>query len=128
MKKVLLLLTVLLFVSCATKTKIEYVDREVVKYQTVIRHDTLIVDTHDSVFFSIITRNDTVYITKYIEKYKWRDRVEHKIDTVYKDSIQVQVKENTVEKRIIPTWCYYTLLGWVVIIVFITLKIRKWLL
>ena len=33
---------ILVFSSCATKTKIEYVDRDVVKYETKIQHDTLI--------------------------------------------------------------------------------------
>ena len=38
-----------LLCSCATKTNIEYRDREVVKYETKIQHDTLINNVHDSI-------------------------------------------------------------------------------
>lgn len=118
---------VLTFSSCATRTKIEYVDREVVKYETKIQHDTLVKEVHDSVFHSIIQKGDTIYDTKYIEHIKYRDKIVVKIDTCYKDSIQTQIKENTVEKKIIPKWCYFSLVICSLIIIFAILKVLEWL-
>ena len=105
---IIFVLSTLLF-SCATKTKVEYVDREVVRYETITLHDTLINNIHDSVYHTIIQRGDTIYNTKYVEKTKWRERVVIKTDTCYRDSIQVQVRETTITKKVTPKWCYYVL-------------------
>lgn len=113
--------------SCATKTKIEYVDREVVKYETKIQHDTLYNDVHDSIYHTIFQKGDTVYNTKYVEHIKWKERIVCQIDTVIRDSVSVQIKENTVKKVKIPNWCYYSLVGWFIILIFAILKIYKWL-
>jgi len=118
---------VLLFSSCATKTKIEYVDREVVKYETKIQHDTLINHIHDSVYHTIFQKGDTVYDTKYVEKTKWRDRVVYKTDTCYRDSVYTQTKEKTVEKKIIPKWCYFCLVVSVIFLIFLFRKLIQWL-
>lgn len=125
--KYLLLLLPIIFLSCATKTKIEYVDREVVKYETKIQHDTLYNDVHDSIYHTIFQKGDTVYNTKYVEHIKWKERIVCQIDTVVHDSISVQIKENTVKKVKIPNWCYYSLVGWFIILIFAILKIYKWL-
>ena len=74
MKNLFVLFAVLMICSCATKTKIEYVDREVVKYQKQVVHDTLINNIHDSVYHTVFQRGDTIYDTKYVEKTKYRDR------------------------------------------------------
>lgn len=113
--------------SCATKTKVEYVDREVVKYQKEITHDTLYQHTHDSIYHTIYQKGDTVFDTKYVEKTKWRDKVGYRIDTCYKDSIRTQIKETTVEKTKIPKWCWLSLIACFVIIIFEVLKITKWI-
>lgn len=118
---------VLLLSSCATKTKIEYVDREVVKYQKQVVHDTLMQHTHDSIYHTVFQRGDTIYDTKYIEKTKYRDRVVIKTDTCYRDSIQVQIKESVVEKQKIPKWCYYCLGVCVLFIIFAFIKLIRWL-
>ena len=118
---------ILAFSSCATKTKIEYVDREVVKYQKQVVHDTLINNIHDSVYHTVFQKGDTVYDTKYVEKTKWRDRVVVKTDTCYRDSIQVQIKESVIEKQKIPKWCYYCLGVCVLFIIFAIIKFVKWL-
>lgn len=118
---------IILFSSCATKTRVEYVDREVVKYETKIQHDTLVKEVHDSVFHSIIQKGDTIYDTKYIEHIKYRDKIVVKIDTCFKDSIQTQIKETTVEKKIIPKWCYISLVICILIIIFAIIKATRWL-
>lgn len=118
---------ILVFSSCATKTKIEYVDREVVKYETKIQHDTLINNIHDSVYHTVFQKGDTIYNTKYVEKTKYRDRVVVRIDTCYRDSIQTVIKESVKEKQIIPKWCYYLLVFSIIVIIFAINKIIRWL-
>lgn len=109
---------------CATKTKVEYVDREVVKYQIKVQHDTLIQNTHDSIYYSVMQKGDTIFATKYVEKTKYKDRSVFKCDTLYKDSLVVtQVKETVKEKRYVPNWCYFTLA--IVIVVFIYSLYRR---
>ena len=68
MLAMIIIAIVLVFSSCATKTKIEYVDREVVKYKKEVVHDTLIQHTHDSVYHTVFQKGDTIYDTKYVEK------------------------------------------------------------
>ena len=115
------------FCSCATKTKVEYVDREVVKYEKEVVHDTLMQHTHDSVYHTIFQKGDTVFDTKYVEKTKYRDRVVVRIDTCYRDSIQTVIKESVKEKQIIPKWCYYLLVFSIIVIIFAIVKVIRWL-
>jgi len=96
--------------SCATKSKIEYVDREVVKYVHSVQHDTLINDVHDSIYHTIFQKGDTVYDTKYVEKTVYKDRIVHHTDTVLRDSIHTEVKKVTIVKERTPKWCYLSLL------------------
>ena len=118
---------ILVFSSCATKKQIEYVDREVVKYQKEIVHDTLFQHTHDSVYHTVFQKGDTVYDTKYVEKTKWRDRVVVKTDTCYRDSIQTVIKESVKEKQIIPKWCYFCLVVCAIFLIFAIRKLIRWL-
>jgi hypothetical protein len=118
---------ILVLSSCATKKQIEYVDREVVKYQKEIVHDTLIQHTHDSIYHTIFQKGDTIYDTKYVEKTKLRDRVVCKTDTCYRDSIRTQIKEKTVEKQKIPKWCYFSLVVCILFIIFAFVKLIRWL-
>lgn len=115
-----------LFSSCATK-RIEYVDREVVKYKTKIEHDTLIQHTHDSVLHTIIQKGDTVFDTQYIVKTRYQDRVVYKVDTCYRDSIQTQVKESIVEKEVIPHWCYFCIAITLICLIYLIYRITRWL-
>ena len=117
---------ILVFSSCATKTKIEYVDREVVKYETKIQHDTLINNIHDSVYHTVFQKGDTIYDTKYVEKTRWRDRVVVKIDTCYRDSIQTVIKENVKEKQTTPKWCYYVLVLCAMFVIMYIIKAVRW--
>lgn len=123
----IILFVVMVLSSCATKTKIEYVDREVVRYETKIQHDTLINNIHDSVYHTVFQKGDTVYDTKYVEKTKYRDRIVYQTDTMYRDSIQTQIKETTVEKIKIPKWCYYSLAVCFIFVIFALRKLLKWL-
>jgi len=113
--------------SCATHKSIEYVDREVVKYQKEVVHDTLLQHTHDSIYHTVFQKGDTIYDTKYVEKTKWRDRVVYKTDTCYRDSICTQIKEKTVEKLIIPKWCYFSLVVCAIFLIFASRKLIQWL-
>ena len=123
----IIIAVILMFSSCATKKQIEYVDREVVKYQKELVHDTLIQHTHDSVYHTIFQKGDTIYDTKYIEKTKWRDRVVVKTDTCYRDSIQTVIKESVKEKQIIPKWCYFCLAVCAIFLIFTIRKLILWL-
>ena len=120
-------LILLLFSSCATKTKIEYRDRIVDHYNTIVQHDTLREHTSDSIFEKIYVKGDTVYNTKYVEKTRWRDRVVYKTDTCYKDSIQTVIKESVKEKQTIPKWCYYCLVVCAIFLIFAFRKLIQWL-
>jgi len=124
---IIIITLILVFSSCATKTKIEYVDREVVRYETKIQHDTLINNIHDSVYHTVFQKGDTIYDTKYVEKTKYRDRVVVRIDTCYRDSIQTVIKESVKEKQIIPKWCYYLLVFSIIVIIFAIVKVIRWL-
>jgi hypothetical protein len=118
---------ILVFSSCATKKQIEYVDREVVKYETKIQHDTLINNIHDSVYHTVFQKGDTIYDTKYVEKTKYRDRVVVRIDTCYRDSIQTVIKESVKEKQIVPKWCYFCVVISILVIIFAIVKVIRWL-
>ena len=124
---VIVVAIVLVLSSCATKREIQYVDRDVVKYETKIQHDTLINNIHDSVYHTVFQKEDTIYDTKYVEKTKYRDRVVVRIDTCYRDSIQTVIKESVKEKQIIPKWCYYLLVFSIIVIIFAIVKVIRWL-
>ena len=112
MKKAIALLSIIvLLASCATKTKIEYVDRDVVKYQTKIQHDTLVQNIHDSIYYEVIQKGDTIYSTKFVTKTQYKDRIVVQKDTCFKDSIQTQTITETkvLEKKHIPWWAWICL-------------------
>ena len=113
--------------SCATKTIVEYKDRDVNQYITQYVHDTLRIKESDSIHHEIRVVNDTVYDTKYIEKTRWRDRIVTKTDTCYRDSIQTVIKKTDVEKKVVPKWCYYLLVFSILVIIFSIIKVIRWL-
>lgn len=128
MKKLLLtVICVLLFCSCATKTKIEYRDRDVNHYITNTVHDTLIDKSTDSVYFEVKTKGDTVFATKYKEKTRWRDRIVEKHDTCFKDSIVTITKETVVEMKKIPKIYRLSLWFTITCVIFATIKLIRWL-
>lgn len=113
--------------SCTPTKHIEYVDREVVRYEKQYIHDTTFVDRHDSIYHTVYQKGDTIYDTKYVERTRYKDRIVVKTDTCYKDSIDVKYEEKVVEKEIIPKWCYYSLVGCLIFIIFAIVKVYRWL-
>lgn len=113
---------ILIFLSsCATKTNVEYVDREVVRYESKIQIDTLINNVHDSIF---VERNgDTVFVNKWHTVIK--EKIKERIDTCWRDSIRTQTTEKVVEKQIIPKWCYGSLVVCLLFIVFVIIKFGR---
>ena len=122
-----IIIAVLMLCSCATKTVVEYRDRDVVKYNTVYVHDTLMQHVHDSVYHTVFQKGDTIYDTKYVEKTRWKERFVYKTDTCYKDSILIHKVYTTTEKRVIPKWCYFSLVVWLILFIFAIVKIKKWI-
>lgn len=115
------------FTSCATNTKIEYRDRDVHHYNTIVQHDTLREHTTDSIYEKIYVNGDTVCKTKYVEKTRWRDRVVERHDTCWRDSITTEYKETTKEVVKYPK-TYWWFLGFTILFfIFAFVKLKKWL-
>lgn len=112
---------------CATRNKIEYVDRDVVRYEKQIYHDTLINNFHDSIFQTVYQKGDTVFSVKYVEKVKYTNKYVYQRDTVWRDSIKVEYKEKIVEKTKNKTWAQIPLVicGLFVIFALVRIFIRK---
>lgn len=125
MRKIVYLFIIVLMASCATRTQIEYRDKEVIKYVNSIQRDTLINNVHDSIFMNTYTINDTVYQYKYKEKLVYKDRIVIKNDTI-KD-IQTEISEKVITKYKVPKWCWYLLGINILIVAFIIgKKYIKW--
>ena len=127
MKICLIALCVMMLASCATKTKIEYRDRDVNHYITNTVHDTLIDKTTDSVYFEVKVKGDTVFQTKYKEKTHWRDRIVERHDTCWRDSVVTEYKETVKEVTKIPKIYRYSLILSILVIIFAFVKIYRWL-
>lgn len=114
---------VLLLTSCATKTKIEYRDRDVNHYITNYVHDTLIDKTTDSVYFEVLVKGDTVFKTKYKETVRWRDRIKEVHDTCWRDSVATEYKETVKEVVKIPKIYKLSLWFTILSIIFVIVKL-----
>jgi hypothetical protein len=117
---------ILLFSSCASKRQIEYVDREIVKYQKELVHDTLIQHTHDSVYHTIFQKGDTIYDTKYVEKTRWRDRIVVKTDTCFRDSVVTDYKETVKEVVKYPKTYWFAVGISVLFFIIAIIKFVRW--
>ena len=113
--------------SCATKTKIEYRDRDVNHYITNTVHDTLIDKTTDSVYFEVMVKGDTVFKTKYKERTRWRDRIVERHDTCWRDSVVTEYKETTKEVVKIPKIYSISLWFSIICVIFAMIKLMRWL-
>ena len=122
-----ILFVVLMLCSCGTKTKIEYVDREVEKLVVKEVHDTLREQVHDSVFQTIYQIGDTVFSEKYVEKTKWRDRIVERKDTCWRDSIRTEYKEKVNEVVKYPKSYWYLLGISILFFIFAFVKLIRWL-
>ena len=123
----IIIAVIMLFSSCATKTKIEYRDREVVKYNTSYVHDTTFVEKHDSVYHTIFQKGDTVYDTKYVERTRWRDNIVVKKDTCWRDSIVTIKKETVKEVTKIPKLFKIAFVFSILVVIFAIVKFIRWL-
>ena len=123
----IVIVAIIMLSSCATKTKIEYRDRIVDHYNTIVQHDTLREHTSDSIFEKIYVKGDTVYNTKYVENTRWRDRIVERHDTCWRDSITTEYKETTKEVVKYPK-TYWWLLGFIILFfIFVFVKLIRWL-
>lgn len=123
----IIIAVIMLFSSCATKTKIEYRDREVVKYNKSYVHDTTFVEKHDSVYHTIFQKGDTVYDTKYVERTRWRDNIVVKKDTCWRDSIVTIKKETVKEVTKIPKLFKIAFVFSILVVIFAIVKLIRWL-
>ena len=122
-----ILFWIICFTSCATKTKIEYRDRIVDHYNTIVQHDTLREHTSDSIFEKIYVKGDTVYNTKYVENTRWRDRIVERHDTCWRDSVVTEYKETTKEVTKIPKLLWISMCFSILVIIFAFVKLFRWL-
>lgn len=120
-------LSLFLLASCATRTRIEYRDRDVNHYITNTIHDTLINNTRDSIYVEVLAKGDTIWRTKYVEKTRWRDRIVERHDTCWRDSIVVEYKENVKEVTRVPKIYKFSLLLSILCIIFVFIKLTRWL-
>ena len=120
-------LSLFLLAACATRTRIEYRDRDVNHYITNTIHDTLINHTRDSIYLEVLAKGDTIWRTKYVEKTRWRDRVVERHDTCWRDSIVVEYKENVKEVTRVPKIYKFSLLLSILCIIFVFIKLTRWL-
>ena len=128
MIKILCIIIALIsFTSCATKTKIEWRDKEVIKYLTKEVHDTLIDKTSDSVYFNVYMKGDTVFKEKYKEKTRWRDRIIERHDTCWRDSVVTEHKETVKEVTKVPIFFKITLIFSILCCIFVFVKLIRWL-
>ena len=128
MRNIFIYITVIvLMTSCATHSKIEYVDREVVRYQVKEFHDTIINNVHDSIYHSVTQNGDTIYDTKYVEKVRYIKKVVEKHDTVYEDRVVTKISEKVVERKVVPKWCWYCLGFRIIFAIFVGIKIYRWI-
>ena len=127
MLAMIIIAIILVFSSCATKERIEYVDRDVNHYITNTVHDTLIDKTTDSVYFEVKVKGDTVYQTKYKEKTRWRDRIIERHDTCWRDSVVTEYKETVKEVTKTPKIFWVSLFISIICIIFAFIKLVRWL-
>lgn len=127
MLAMIIIAIILIFSSCATKKKIEYIGRDVNHYITNTVHDTLIDKTTDSVYFEVKVKGDTVYQTKYKEKTRWRDRIIERHDTCWRDNVVTEYKETVKEVTKKPKILNVSLFISIICIIFVFVKFIKWL-
>lgn len=128
MKKIIYcFLITLCLSSCATRTRIEYRDRDVNHYVTNNVHDTLIIGTTDSTYVYVTTKGDTVYQTVYRERTRWRDRIVERHDTCWRDSVATEYKESVREVVKFPKTYWWFLGISIISVIFAFVKVSRWL-
>lgn len=82
----LLLAAVAALPSCRTVEQVAQKD----SIRIEVRHDTLVWKLRDSVYITEKAKNDTVYITKYAERWHERERIVERTDTLYVDNVKTE--------------------------------------
>lgn len=112
-----------IIVGCSGIKNIENTDHREIKKDTVYISKVDRQTIKDSIFIKVA--NDTMYI----DRWHWRNVV--KVDTIYKKQIQYVekevVKEKITERKVVPTWCWWSLVGSLVgwLILILVCKFRK---
>lgn len=119
----ILLFTIAMFSSCATRTKIEYRDRDVNHYVTKVEKDTIKESVHDSVY--IHEKGDTIRIEKWHTKYV--DKIIERHDTCWRDSVAIEYKESVKEVVKYPKTYWWFLGISIISIIFAFVKVSRWL-
>ena len=126
MKKLLFALVLFILVSCGT-TKTVYVPVETIK--TEYKYNTDSIYCHDSIYYYIQSKNDTIYEIKY--KYKVLEK--YKTDTIVRiDSIPI-IKKVEITKEVNHLyWWQKLLIGIggsisVIILCYLLIKIYKFI-
>lgn len=111
------------FSSCATRTVVEYRDRDIVHYVTKVEKDTITEMVRDSVY--IHEKGDTVWFEKWHTKYV--DKIVLRHDTCWRDSVVTEYKETTKEIVKVPKIYKYSLVISIIVIIFAFIKLTRWL-
>lgn len=111
------------FSSCATRTVVEYRDRDIVHYVTKIEKDTITETVRDSVY--IHEKGDTVWFEKWHTKYV--DKIVLRHDTCWRDSVVTEYKETIKEIVKVPKIYKYSLVISIIVIIFAIIKFLRWL-
>lgn len=114
MLMVMVIVFCMAFTSCATRTKIEYRDRDVYHYVTKVEKDTVMERVHDSVY--IHAKGDTVWYERWRTKYV--DKIVLRTETMWRDSIVTIRKETTKEVVKVPKIYKYSLIISIFVIIF----------
>ena len=103
-------------------------------YRTNVVRDTVLVK--DSVLVSIFSAGDTVYKTR--EVWRWRDRTNVRVDTVYKNAVRVDTVrvpvaverklswwERTVERPLQQVIVAFVGLGAIICVLYVAVRLRQ---
>lgn len=120
---VILFIVVMFFSSCATRTKIEYKDRDVYHYVTKVEKDTVMESVHDSVY--IHEKGDSFFVERWHTRYV--DKIITRIDTCWRDSVTTEYKERITEVVKYPKTYWWFLGISIISIIFAFVKVSRWL-
>lgn len=122
---VIIIGVILLLSSCATRARVEY--RDVNHYITNFVHDTLRDVVTDSVYVETVTKDDTVFLTKYKERIRLEYRVVERHDTCWRDSLVTEYKETENEVVKIPKIFWFSFVFSILVLIFAIIKLLRWL-
>lgn len=120
---ILMMCLLCIIAGCSSIKKIENTDHQEIKKDTVYIAKVDHQQIKDSIFVKVA--NDTIYI----DRWHWRNVV--KTDTIFKKQIQYVekevVKKKITERKVVPTWCWWSLVGSLVgwLILILVCKFRK---